>query len=258
MRRRRAPREPKALQVAYWQALRKIVRRARDLVREKLVPLLPALMERANPGAYADALPPGKRAQHVIEAIKRQMARETRQERVEKVPRAISKLVAAHNERQLALQGIKVNPARGTSKAIAQFTAENVALIRNVNSRYLEEVEAAVHRAMAAGERHETLAKEIGERGAVAENRAKIIARDQVLRFSGSLNRVRQQSAGITHYYWRSVEDQRVRNAHADFDGGLYSWAEGAGDGSPEEGIHPGSAINCRCYADPVLPEDEQ
>ena len=255
-KRRKPPRQPKSLQVAYWVHLRRLTRYAQRLVKERLVPLLPMLMERATPSAYQDALPPGKRAQHVLEAIRNQMAKATRQELVERAPRAIGKLVAERNAHILEGQGIEAK-LNGTKKAIDAFTAENVALIRSVPVDYLQEVETAVHRAMTAGERHETLAKTIAERGGVMENRAKLIARDQVLKFNGSLNRVRQQAAGVDSYIWRTVEDERTRDAHADFDGNTYTWAEGAGDGSPEEGVHPGEAINCRCWSEPILPDLE-
>ena len=115
--RRSRPLEPRGLQLAYWQQLRKVVRFARALVKEKLVPLLPMLLERANPDAYADALPPGKRANHVMEAIKNQMAKANRQERIEKAPRAIAKMVSDFNLRQLEKMGISAKPA-GTIKAI--------------------------------------------------------------------------------------------------------------------------------------------
>ena len=254
----RPPREPRSIQVAYYVMLKKLVRRAQQLVSERLVPLLPMLMERATPGAYADALPPGKRANHAIQAIKNQLSKDTQQERIERVPRAIGKLVAEHNARQLALQGVPVDPARGLKKAVAQFTAENVALIRSVPEKYLAEVEASVHRAMAAGERHETLAKEIEERGKVATSRAAVISRDQVLKFNGSLNRVRMQNAGIESYVWRSVEDERVRDVHSEFNGNTYKWSDPPGDGSAAEGTHPGTGIFCRCWSEPVLPADEQ
>lgn len=255
MRRRRQPREPRSIQLAYWQGLRRIVRRARELVDTKLIPLLPMLLERANPG-HRDALPPGKRVNHVIEAIKRQIAKENTQERLERIPKQIGKLVSEHNARILASQGIEARLA-GTQKQINAFTSENVALIRSVPADYLFDVERLTHTAMSQGLRHEELAKALANAAGVTEARAKLIARDQVLKFNGSLNKTRQQAAGVTHYTWRSSEDERTRDAHADFDGNTYAWDDPPGDGSPGEGTHPGTAINCRCWSDPIVPEIE-
>lgn len=252
----RPPREPRSIQLAYWQGLRKIVRRARALVDTKLIPLLPMLMERNNPSAYTDALPPGKRANHVVEAIRKQIAKENTQDRLERIPKQVSKLVSEHNLRILAAQGIDPKLA-GTQKAINAFTAENVALIRSVTTDYLIDVERLTHTAMKQGLRHEELAKSLANAAGVTESRAKLIARDQVLKFNGSLNAIRQQAAGVTHYIWRCVGDERVRNAHNEFDGNTYAWDDPPGDGSPGEGTHPATAIQCRCWSEPILPELE-
>ncbi len=251
------PRQPNSIALAYWAMLKRTVRLMQRLVNERLVPLLPMLMERANPSAYVDALPPGKRANNVIAAIRNQVQRETGKERAEKAPRAISKMVSDFNIALIEKQGLPVRLA-GTRSAVEAFVHENVALIRSVPTKYLEEVEQAVHRAIASGDRHETLAKGIQERGAVAENRAKVIARDQVLKFAGSLNKVRQQAAGVTHYVWRASLDERTREAHAEFDGNTYAWDDPPGDGSAAEGTHPGTAVFCRCSAEPVLPDLEE
>lgn len=273
---RRAPPLPKGIQIAYWAFLRKVIRHAKALVDAKLVPLLPMLMERNNPAAYADgiaraemmaaytqaygwykdALPPGKRVNHVLEAVKNQMAKQTAQKRLEEGVIHIGRLVSAYNTRQLARIGLTGTP-KGTGRAVSAFTAENVSLIRSVTSDYFTDIEKQIHIAMGKGERHETLAETLKERFSVTESRAKLIARDQVLKFNGSLNAMRQQQQGISKYVWMTTEDERTREAHADFDGNVYSWDDPPGDGSAEEGTHPGTAINCRCWASPVIEEAE-
>lgn len=255
-RRKPKPTGVATLQVAYWQRLKKITRRAHALVQERLVPLLPALMERNNPAAYTDALPPGKRVNHVLEGIRNTLKKETAQDRLERGVKQVAKLVSDHNMRLLAAQGVDAKTT-GTVKQMAAFTAENVGLIRSIPTDYLTDVEKTIHRAMAQGQRHETLAKELEERFSVSESKAKLIARDQVLKFGGALMKMRQQNAGIDSYIWRAAMDERTREAHAEFDGNTYTWAEGAGDGSAEEGTHPGEAVQCRCWAEPILQEVE-
>jgi hypothetical protein len=46
-------------------------------------------------------------------------------------------------------------------------------------------------------------------------------------------------------YVWRSAGDDRVRDSHARRHGQVFAWAE------PPAGGHPGSAPNCRCWAEP-------
>jgi SPP1 gp7 family putative phage head morphogenesis protein len=214
-------------------------------------------MERATPGAYTDALPPGKRVNHIVEAVKRQHAKQfTGQERLEKITTQVGKLVSEHNLRQLARMGVAA-PIVGTPRAVAAFTAENVSLIRSISSDYFVDVEKTIHQAMAQGQRHESLIAGLQQRYGVTENRAKLIARDQVLKFNGSLNKLRQTKAGVTKFIWRTVEDERVRGAHDAFDGNTYDWNDPPGDGSPEEGTFPGTAINCRCWAQPIIEGEE-
>jgi hypothetical protein len=66
--------------------------------------------------------------------------------------------------------------------------------------------------------------------------------------FAGLINQLRQQDLGIERYIWRSRDDSKVRDSHADFDDQVFRWDEAPADG------HPGQAHNCRCVAEPVAP----
>lgn len=66
--------------------------------------------------------------------------------------------------------------------------------------------------------------------------------------FAGLINQLRQEDLGIEQYIWRSQDDAKVRDSHAAYDDRVFRWD------NPPEGGHPGTAHNCRCYAEPVLP----
>jgi SPP1 gp7 family putative phage head morphogenesis protein len=66
--------------------------------------------------------------------------------------------------------------------------------------------------------------------------------------FAGLINQLRQQDLGIERYIWRSQDDAKVRDSHADFDDQVFRWD------LPPSGGHPGQAFNCRCFAEPVVP----
>lgn len=51
-------------------------------------------------------------------------------------------------------------------------------------------------------------------------------------------------------YIWRTRGDGKVRSAHAERDGKVFSWDD------PPEGGHPGEAPNCRCRAEDVKASD--
>ncbi len=50
-----------------------------------------------------------------------------------------------------------------------------------------------------------------------------------------------------THYTWRTVADDKVRDAHAALAGQVCSWS------SPPPSGHPGTDHNCRCWAEPYF-----
>lgn len=79
-------------------------------------------------------------------------------------------------------------------------------------------------------------------------NEAKFIARDQTQRYMNSLNKFRQQKAGVKKYMWITSSDQRVRASHRANNRQIFLWSRP----DPETG-HPGHDYNCRCTASPIL-----
>jgi hypothetical protein len=92
-------------------------------------------------------------------------------------------------------------------------------------------------------------------------NRAKLITRTQVSRAIATESIARFKEAGLTHYVWRTSEDERVvgnpkglyptgnpgHENHYIRDGKVFAF-----DNPPEDG-HPGFAYNCRCVMLPVI-----
>ena len=66
-------------------------------------------------------------------------------------------------------------------------------------------------------------------------------------RFLTEINERRQRDLGVTHYIWRTLDDPKVRTAHAERDDRLFSWDDRFSDG------HPGHGYNCRCTAEPAI-----
>lgn len=135
----------------------------------------------------------------------------------------------------------------GFSKMVEDFLAENLALVKSIPNRFLDEVEAEVVRAVKEGRRYEDLATTLRDRFGIAERRAEVLARDQVGKFYADVNQVRQEELGLTHYRWRTMNDGRVRDQHQKREGKRFSWK------TPPAGGHPGEAPLCRCYAEPDL-----
>jgi SPP1 gp7 family putative phage head morphogenesis protein len=158
---------------------------------------------------------------------------------------------------------------------LTAWSQENVALIKKLTDDLQGQVRTIVQQGYLAGKRHETIRAEIlggtGLKGlehvpalAKVENRAKLIARDQVSKLSGQLVSSRQQAAGITLYTWRTSMDERVRPSHDVMEGKLCRW-DNSTVYSPDGGktwisrpsgavmLPPGQDYQCRCYAEPYF-----
>jgi SPP1 gp7 family putative phage head morphogenesis protein len=131
--------------------------------------------------------------------------------------------------------------------ALRNFVSENVALIRTIPEQYFAQVEDVVAEGVNEGLLAGELSERIAERFGVAESRAQLIARDQIGKYYGALNEVRQADLGIDGYFWRTSNDNRVREQHEEREGKRFLWSD------PPDGGHPGTPINCRCYAEPDL-----
>lgn len=69
--------------------------------------------------------------------------------------------------------------------------------------------------------------------------------------FAGLVNQLRQEDLGIEAYIWRSQDDAKVRDNHAEYDDRVFRWD------NPLDGGHPGQAHNCRCWAEPLPTQND-
>lgn len=196
------------------------------------------------------------RIQAVFERLERKFGRitETRAKKIaDKVVQKVDKDVSTRLESSLRLAiGLDISKLlKRTStvgRVIDNAVVANVALIKSIPEQYLSRVKQTVHAAVAGGFRWEKVRDAIFHSGLATESRAKLIARDQVSKMNGSINRVRQQSLGITEYKWSTSGDERVRPSHAELDGQVFRW-----DNPPEKTGHPGEDYQCRCVAIAIL-----
>lgn len=130
------------------------------------------------------------------------------------------------------------------------WTRENVELISNTNAKQLTQIETALLRATRSGTRATDLAKEINKIYKGTRSNVKLIARDQISKYNGQIDRAKQLGTGVSKYRWRTSRDERVRAVDRGLEGKIFAW-EGAP--KPPGGQHPGQKIQCRCSAEPVL-----
>lgn len=155
--------------------------------------------------------------------------------------------------------GIDVFSQNDKMRAYLQASAvQNAQLITSIPAQYINEVSTMVMTNMRTGLRPEAIVKDLRERYAITEKRAKFIARDQYGKTQGDLAEKQQRAAGFEYFQWIDSDDSRVRDWHSKiankitaYGKGIYRW-----DNLPlsesGEPIKPGQDFNCRCTSKPV------
>jgi SPP1 gp7 family putative phage head morphogenesis protein len=244
--RTRLPRQlpPDTIADAYASELVAFLGNARALVRAEVLPRLPAIV--AERGARRDADDPND----LLDRLSARFFGSIPRGSLESLAQRYGNRTSEYQKQQLGRQikaalGVDVFREPSLRGRLGAFVTENVALIKSVPNKYLDDVEKVITRGLREGLRWEQIAADVAERGRVAESSARLIARDQVGKFYGEVQGARQRALGVTHFIWRTVSDNRVRPEHEELDGERFAWAD-----PPSEGI-PGHAINCRCYGEP-------
>jgi SPP1 gp7 family putative phage head morphogenesis protein len=246
--RRRVPRtrEPHAALLVYRRALRALMAEVRREVVAALAPVVRAVAVDAGEVEVAGLR---VRLHRVVEARVPPAAEDA----FGHVDRSSSEDVVAQ------FRVLEVDVLRRVPRVAARlpaFVQKNVDLIHSVVGEELRQVQAEVARAVPLGLRVEELTRRILDRADVAESRAELIARDQVLKLHGDVTRDRQTGLGVRRYRWSTSNDERVRPVHAELEGTEQSWDEPpvvSEDGRRE---HPGGDYQCRCVAVPLFDED--
>ena len=236
--------EAQAAELAYW------TRRALKAEEERVRALAPP-----SPTTIASI---GSRA--VLVAAQGQAARLKADD-----PRKWDEIVRrARGRRQLDLERIDLKASPEFAALIEEWQQRNVDLIVRIPANQIAGDGAWISERIREGAHVRELTEDLARRHQIGIRHARVIARDQTNKLSGNVSQAMQAAAGVSRYTWRTVGDERVRGdptglypdaipSHYELDGQVFSW-----DNPPEVGPylrrgHPGSAIQCRCYAEPIL-----
>lgn len=136
---------------------------------------------------------------------------------------------------------------------VRALIGEQKALIKSLPLEAAHRIGHIISTAPATGRRAEDVAKLIAESGQVSRARARVIARTEIGRASVAIMQARAQRIGSQGYVWRTSRDQQVRPSHRKMEGQYVPW------NSPPmlDGLigHAGAIVNCRCWAEPILPK---
>lgn len=135
---------------------------------------------------------------------------------------------------------------------IEAFIVQNVSLIKTIPEDFFKSIKGIVLDGARSGKTINDISSDLDKRVDVSKSKAKFIARDQVSKFNGDLNRLRQTNIGIKSYIWSTSLDERVRESHAKKEGKEFRW-----DNPPSDTGHPGEDFQCRCVALAIFKEED-
>lgn len=238
--------EPRAIERSYRASLKGRQQMLTELMEMRLIDRLADFMRVRTDGLADDMF-------YVINGVRVEFSRLFSPSRTRSESQRVADEVQKHGAKQIGkvlkttLQLDLFRSEPWLKDQIDIFVEQNVGLIKTVDERYFGEVQETVFRGARTGRSVKEIAEDIRERGKVSQSRAELIARDQLNKFNGNLSEIRQRDLGVTRYIWRTSLDERVREEHRKLEGKEFNWSK-----PPAEG-HPGEAINCRCYAEPIL-----
>ena len=253
-----AQRHPVAIEASYASALVKLVDRQRA-VMAPLLEELPSILRDArsergdsirwDAGAGQRARLAVQRARERLRAALPTSAIEALAERFATQTQTNQRLQLGHQlHAALGMDVLAHSPEVPNFGAMVDhFISENVSLISTIPADMLSHVDRIVQRGITSGTPVDQLRGEIADRFGISARHARVIARDQVGKLYGQVNRVRQRALGIDSFEWETANDERVREEHQLLNGKVFRW-----DAPPAEGI-PGEPIQCRCTAQPQL-----
>lgn len=131
---------------------------------------------------------------------------------------------------------------------------QQVSLIKSIAQNHLNDVQGLVLRSVTEGGDLKTLTGQLQERYDLTKKRAALIARDQNVKATASITRVRQQELGLGAVWVHSRAGKEPRPTHIANSGKLYDPSKGWLDPAVNQRIFPGQLINCRCHSRSVIP----
>ena len=250
------PRQPRAAQLAYTEILLSVTREIAAAIRSELAALGIQVRQDA-----ADGSAPPTRAQSAA-AVRRMRAAAARVvtrpglvERIGAIGQATDKFSREEFARQArAAVGVEITTAvPGVRGMIGTFRTQNVSLIKALARDQVDKVRGVLDMA-GVGTRVEDIADRIRDAAGVSEDKAALLARDQVLKLNAEITEARHAAAGITEYTWSTSHDERVRPDHAVLDGTRQSYADPpVVDRRTGDTGNPGTWFQCRCVAIPII-----
>ena len=119
---------------------------------------------------------------------------------------------AQWNKSTTALLGYPFNsPEHWWSDVADQWSQENYNYLKAYADDYIAGVNRIVSSGVSQGFSIEEVTAQLTKFNKITENKARLLARDQVGKLNGLITKRRQVESGVEVYEWRTAKDERVR-----------------------------------------------
>lgn len=179
---------------------------------------------------------------------------------------------AARKSRRARMINATLRQELSNNVAFISLVRSNSKVILSLPSHVAEEVTKKASEGFIQGIRSDKLFKEIKAAApGIAISKAQLIARTETAKAQAAVTQIRSEQLGIDWFIWRTSEDQRVRHSHKELDGVLVRFSDlpapevlfptrnkdGTISRSTLGHYGPGDCPNCRCYAEPVIDQED-
>lgn len=259
------PKPPTQAEREYMRLLNAYAERYAELLRPKLLDLIPTLKKTA-----AAELPRANaRFDSSIERVLRVLFEQVgRQLHVEYPDSTLSRWAwamvgnvnstAKRNVTKVAEKvGLEIQPLMRDRELTPYFrnvVEENVGLIKSIPAGRLVAFKNQLVAQITRDAPQDQIREMVQAHFNSNYDSARRIARDQTNKLNGAVSKYRQEQIGGKRYRWRGAGDSRERPDHKRLEGQTFSWSSPPiTNRSTGARNHPGQDIECRCYAEMVL-----
>lgn len=142
---------------------------------------------------------------------------------------------------------------RAAKARIAEARKANVTLIGGTDLKQHVQLIELFQGAQSTGARHETLVDKVRAITGAGLKRAKLIARDQTVKYNATVRQEQARSLGIKFYIWRCTDDRDVRPYHKKLNGRKFAYDDPPVTDAYGHRHNPGEDYSCRCVDEPVI-----
>lgn len=112
------------------------------------------------------------------------------------------------------------------TKLSRAWSSTNARLITSIPSELLDNVARVVNSGFRNGSTITVIKADLQKQFKISDNRAKLIARDQIAKLSSDVARYQSLQLGFDFYIWVTANDDRVRKSHSVLNGKVCSWKD--------------------------------